>query len=285
MTDIGVPKAAPITQEGWLTKKGQKRYFILSNITLSWKSHPLSVSGVRICIENVLTLHYQGEMKKSINVQKCMFDFGEAQDIPTIIIKPSVIAEPTFTKQYELEAKDWREANIWLDNLRLAARQGDDKSAFVKEGWLEKKGKRRWFLLHKNNGVLYWFGREQDRKTDFTRNIKGQLSTSVITDATPVSTGTLNKQKPAFKLSTSTPGVEYILTAKTWSEMVEWISAIHTCCGTTAKTTSPNRCSAAGYLTKKGKKRYFVLECNSSSDRYHLSWYANEKASIYSLPM
>lgn len=201
-------------------------------------------------------------------------DFGESQ-IPTIVIKPSVIAEPTFTAHYELEARDWVDANAWLECLRQASRDEKDKTAFGKEGWLEKKGQKRWFLLHKENGMLYWFTKEQDRNTDFTRNVKGQLSTSVITDVSPVVTGALTKQKPAFRISTSIPGLEYILTAKTWSEMVDWIAAVHTC-GIKATPAKPPP-SATGYLMKKGKKRFFVLEKDTSSCRHRLSWYANDK--------
>lgn len=252
--------AKSASREGWLMKKGQKRYFILSNRTLSWKSHPLS-----------------GEVKKSIAVHQCDIEFGESQEVPTILIKPSVIAEPTFNIQYELEAKDWAEANEWLESLRLASSKGqDNKSAFGKEGWLEKKGKKRWFLLHKDNGVLYWFSKEQDHDADFIRNVKGQLSTSVMTDVSPVVTGTLNKQKPAFRISTSIPGLEYILTAKTWSEMVEWISAVHTC-GINA-TPAKSAPTFTGYLMKKGKRRFFILERDSPT-RSRLSWYSNEKNS------
>jgi len=45
-----------------------------------------------------------------------------------------------------------------------------------KNGWLVKKGKKRWFLLTNADGVLYWFNKEQQPlPADFKKKANGSL--------------------------------------------------------------------------------------------------------------
>ena len=49
----------------------------------------------------------------------------------------------------------------------------------IKQGWLEKKGQKRWFVL--KSGVLYWFNKEQYINADLAKAANGSLEVIDLT--------------------------------------------------------------------------------------------------------
>lgn len=78
---------------------------------------------------------------------------------------------------------------------------------------------------------------------------------------------------------TNLNGVSYTVKAKNDQERKEWLSAIsqsiiHSM--EKAKKEAPT-IEKEGFLTKKGKRRYFVLQ------KGRLTWYLSEKVNIFSI--
>lgn len=77
-----------------------------------------------------------------------------------------------------------------------------------------KKGKKRWFLLQQ--GVLYWFAKEQPPSSDFRKATKGSIQLDSYTATTSGSNDII----------LANPTTNYVLTCTSLKERNEWISSI-----------------------------------------------------------
>mmetsp|Transcript_9981 Transcript_9981/g.13709 ORF Transcript_9981/g.13709 Transcript_9981/m.13709 type:complete len:1266 (+) Transcript_9981:125-3922(+) len=138
-------------------------------------------------------------------------------------------------------------------------------SGNIKGGWLTKKGKKRWFLLY--DGVLYWFNKEQiPLPPDFKKKANGSLqlgpSIKVVADKSE------KKKLYGFTIMGSEKG-QYTVYAKDEFDATDWIQSMQ---AVIDKTQSKDEVfEKQGYLTKKGKRRFFVLKTD------HLVWFLTEK--------
>jgi len=248
-------------KEGWLNKsshgKWQKRYFLLTpERTLVWLTHPL------------------GKMKGSLDLKDYLVEILKNNEEKTLILKPN----SNDKKEYKLQSctKDNAELQSWATALETAI-----KYRFLKQekgnkfsGWLEKKGKKRWFLLQDDG--LYWFSKEQLIHSDIKKNMNGKLEllNLQISEAPESKNSSLS-----FSLSNN-QGDQYILTAKTENEKKLWITNLQkaveksnlepkTFSGLeksknqledSGRNIKVNSLEKSGWLWKKGKKRYFILK-------------------------
>lgn len=167
----------------------------------------------------------------------------------------------------------------WIDILKKAKNSSlvpttDEAAKGIKGGWLEKKGKKRWFVLRDN--TLFWFSKEMSPTSDFLKNVNfnGYLDLRLGCVVEQIANSTTS-----FIISANLSGVSYTLTAKTESEMREWIVALQSAIDRVKeikKTTQKTGNYVAGWLIKKGKKRFFALQ--KANNR--LCWYLSEKDEI-----
>lgn len=149
------------------------------------------------------------------------------------------------------------------------------------------------------DGILYWFDREQFSNSDFSKHIKGslELSECEICDGTPTNTKESANFNIIIRMKSFTdyfdlysnnnrnnknayPPVEYVLTSKISSEMMDWIKILRGAQEEALKEIKRHQESLLlkkgafnemrGYLIKKGKRRLFVLK------ERMLSWYSDE---------
>jgi len=254
-------------KEGWLTKKGKrmssKRYYVLSSTNLTWFNQPL------------------GKVMGSIDLRNFGVQLAEPgpeeKESTTFRIYP--LDKEVGSKSYMLQCKSFQETKEWLDTIKLAKNSvvtpQKKFESKVKGGWLEKKGKKRWFVLRDN--VLYWFSKEQSPYSDFLKEAQCngyldlRLGCKVQQEAS----------KPhSFTISSTISKSSYTMTARTDQEMHEWMevidNSIHSAIN--ARVQMELGCDIAGWLIKKGQQRFFVLMNGK------LFWYLSEKDRIEGRP-
>lgn len=138
-----------------------------------------------------------------------------------------VVAMPN-AKRYELTAKSQQEATEWFTRISEAISQCNLKDDFqqlqlgkdskaTKQGWLMKKGQRRYFIF--TDDTLMWFVDEPDSRGDsWMKHIKGSLTFG-----------------PGCQVGIHTPfcfyietarGYSYQLTAAAAREADEWVEVL-----------------------------------------------------------
>mmetsp|Transcript_26034 Transcript_26034/g.36626 ORF Transcript_26034/g.36626 Transcript_26034/m.36626 type:complete len:848 (+) Transcript_26034:100-2643(+) len=251
--------ASTVDKEGWLIKNNQKRHFVLSNEILTWFTHPLGQYKGSLALKDYVVFVRDSEKNK-----------GQKE----LVLDP--LKDKTL-KQYRLssENNNANDLNEWSKALEKVIKYRSlktDQVDPIKQGWLEKKGQKRWFTL--KNGVLYWFNKEQYINADLAKAANGSLE---VVDLT-VMEGP--DQKGKFNFTIYNNRDTYVLSAKTKQEAQDWTSAIKGAIKFKKESLEENKRrlmesmelipEKRGFLTKKGKKRFFVLkDCV-------LRWYLDE---------
>ncbi len=165
-----------IRKQGYLKRKGKRRYIVQENLNLSWFLAPLVwlIFSTVVIIVNVtgwVTRNCEFTKLRNIWVgylPKFVFFRGWT----TILLTENgfTLVSTIGGENHPFEGKNAQENKEWIYSLKSAKRTHREKmndvfsvtsfqSSPPKMGWLEKKGKRRWFVLHEN--ILYWFNNEQ----------------------------------------------------------------------------------------------------------------------------
>eukprot|EP01114_Cavostelium_apophysatum_P012400 TRINITY_DN2764_c0_g1_i1.p1 TRINITY_DN2764_c0_g1~~TRINITY_DN2764_c0_g1_i1.p1 ORF type:complete len:1055 (+),score=300.76 TRINITY_DN2764_c0_g1_i1:165-3329(+) len=251
-------------KEGWLKKEGKRRYFVLSNTTFTWFVQPLGKAKGTIELRNysVTAVGPNGNGEEAtFKITPLEKDFG---------YKSYVL----FTKNVQ-EMKEWVEVLKKAKNSLSTPTLEDDNTR--KGGWLEKKGKKRWFVLR--DDVLYWFNKEMSPTSDFLKHVQfnGYLDLRLGCLVEPLP---LAKLKNTFGLRSTMTGANYILTAKDETEMKDWIAAIDRSiqAATLRKKSLGNSSLKTGWLIKQGKRMFCTIV------RAKLLWYLSEKDEIEGKP-
>eukprot|EP00020_Sapocribrum_chincoteaguense_P004048 CAMPEP_0170754270 /NCGR_PEP_ID=MMETSP0437-20130122/12919_1 /TAXON_ID=0 /ORGANISM="Sexangularia sp." /LENGTH=882 /DNA_ID=CAMNT_0011093409 /DNA_START=153 /DNA_END=2799 /DNA_ORIENTATION=- len=133
-----LPGQQPILLQGWLDKKGSKRYFTLSSRFLSWSRDARGESIGRIAL---------ARSRLEIGGKRGHFTLSTPQ------------------KSYALAGRSADEAARWFDALRVAIESANAeqqrllqdavKGSYFREGPLRVGGSRRWFVLRDTTLVEY----------------------------------------------------------------------------------------------------------------------------------
>eukprot|EP01125_Pyxidicula_operculata_P001355 TRINITY_DN11255_c0_g1_i1.p1 TRINITY_DN11255_c0_g1~~TRINITY_DN11255_c0_g1_i1.p1 ORF type:complete len:883 (-),score=257.20 TRINITY_DN11255_c0_g1_i1:510-3158(-) len=194
---------------GWMEKKGQRRWFVLKEDTLSWYLN-----------EQV------AKPKGTLDLKQCRI--GPAVLAPDLKGTFTITAPYKDNAQYKLvcvngieDAKAWVESILSMQgefqkkqaekDIEIASSVSSSQD-IQKEGWLEKKGKRRFFKLF--NFLLTWY--TEDPKGKFSIEINGSLN---LKGCQLAHTGFTFTIKP-------TVGASYELRAPTVEEAENWVSTI-----------------------------------------------------------
>ncbi|KAL6073753.1 hypothetical protein QOT17_004751 [Balamuthia mandrillaris] len=123
-----------------------------------------------------------------------------------------------------------------------------------KSGWLQKKGKRRWFVIH--NNILYWFAKEQKAVTSTFHHtgMKGCL------ELRGCQVTAVEKPSSSFQLSSTATNNSYTLTAANAALVSEWMTALQAAIAD-ANTAKP----PSGAVTSSGSFSASALTSSSSS--------------------
>jgi hypothetical protein len=145
--------------------------------------------------------------------------------------------------------------------LKSVSEPASNRSAQQKTGWLVKKGKKRWFLLRGN--VLYWFSKEVDPMADIGKGVNNYLQLAGCTvEAT---------DSPRFSVRIAPPpgpkSKPYVLTAQDEATRARWMRSLVIA----AAVRDESAVVTSGYMLKKGKRRFFVIEDDQ------LKWYLSSK--------
>mmetsp|Transcript_25898 Transcript_25898/g.36435 ORF Transcript_25898/g.36435 Transcript_25898/m.36435 type:complete len:859 (-) Transcript_25898:56-2632(-) len=254
-------KALPSTRqdvekEGWLYKKKKKRYFVLSDDTLIWFTGPLV-----------------GEAKGSLDIKDYNITVGDIEIDGTkykelhLLPKPESLEQGKVLKEYSVYTDDEVELSDWARSIKKVKKQKKEDSGGepMKQGWMEKKGRKRWYIL--KGGFLYWFNKQQYMSSDLAKLANGYVD---LTEC-QVTSGPDTKQRghsTEFNLTLKSPTEDYILTTPTDTELEEWLNVIRDAIRYAKKAIKERRKSLEdsdslpelrGFLTKKGQKRYFIL--------------------------
>eukprot|EP01119_Soliformovum_irregulare_P015850 TRINITY_DN4526_c0_g1_i6.p1 TRINITY_DN4526_c0_g1~~TRINITY_DN4526_c0_g1_i6.p1 ORF type:complete len:770 (+),score=234.79 TRINITY_DN4526_c0_g1_i6:73-2382(+) len=250
-----------VEKEGWLIKKNERRYFVLIEDTLTWLTHPL------------------GKVKGNIELKNYTVEVVKTGPEAEIVLEP-LVKNVSLLKTYSLSSKNPDDLESWAKALEKIIKYRSLKAptiSSIRQGWLEKKGKKRWFLL--KGDTLYWFTKQQFSGSDFQKEINGLLELYRCT-VSEGPEGKLPKHSSHFNFTIANDHDVYVLTARSQLEQKEWVASIKEGIGKAEKAFSQRReelsmeeqIEKVGYLTKKGKKRFFVLrDCT-------LYWYDSEKA-------
>eukprot|EP01130_Rhizamoeba_saxonica_P000301 TRINITY_DN1027_c0_g1_i1.p1 TRINITY_DN1027_c0_g1~~TRINITY_DN1027_c0_g1_i1.p1 ORF type:complete len:1018 (+),score=268.61 TRINITY_DN1027_c0_g1_i1:27-3080(+) len=130
-------------------------------------------------------------------------------------------------------------------------------------GWLNKKGKNRWFFVKGN--IIYWFTGEQDPSANLASACRGSLNLdncSVLIHPT---------KKLCFQIDA--PTTTYVMKAKNDADVQMWFSFLsETIKNSQKRLEKMGKLSKSGWLEKKGLRRYFVLK------GYRFYWYTSENS-------
>lgn len=124
------------------------------------------------------------------------------------------------SKEYTLWAPNDQAQKDWVICLKRAKNSISTPTASSgKGGWLEKKGKRRWFVLKDN--VLYWFKKEQSHTSDFLQamEIQGYFDLQNCTVQVAFNRTTFNLYNAVGQLS-------YIISCQDIPECKQWVEEI-----------------------------------------------------------
>lgn len=101
---------------------------------------------------------------------------------PNLLFQQSFIIFSPWGQSYTLTESSSKKRDIWISSLKLCIQKAnllEEKLAadthIVKTGWLEKKGKRRWFALLKEDKALLWFANPHPRYRITTEHAKGAM--------------------------------------------------------------------------------------------------------------
>jgi hypothetical protein len=145
--------------------------------------------------------------------------------------------------------------------LKSVSEPASSRTAQQKTGWLVKKGKKRWFLLRGN--VLYWFSKEVDPMADIGKGVNNYLQLAgCAVEAT---------DSPRFSVRIAPPpgpkSKPYVLTAQDEATRARWMRSLVIA----AAVRDESSVVTSGYMLKKGKRRFFVIEDDQ------LKWYLSSK--------
>eukprot|EP00005_Dracoamoeba_jomungandri_P012984 CAMPEP_0174275506 /NCGR_PEP_ID=MMETSP0439-20130205/59862_1 /TAXON_ID=0 /ORGANISM="Stereomyxa ramosa, Strain Chinc5" /LENGTH=695 /DNA_ID=CAMNT_0015367615 /DNA_START=362 /DNA_END=2446 /DNA_ORIENTATION=- len=213
----------PIKKTGWLTKKGKKRWFKLEPGELSWFNNPrVSEKGkpngfldLRSCI-----IHAIGEVGAGYGFALC----SESQPEYLLLASSETEMEDWIVMCLRAGAKmeKERKGSSVAESPRL--QKADTMMQADKNGWLEKKSRRRWFIL--KNGKFSWHKHiVQDEKQYEEEEPAGYLL------ASQCSVRLLDKKirgKYAFILFTNDEEDrrEYLLLHPNEIEVKEWVTTL-----------------------------------------------------------
>eukprot|EP01087_Luapelamoeba_hula_P014352 TRINITY_DN4191_c0_g1_i1.p1 TRINITY_DN4191_c0_g1~~TRINITY_DN4191_c0_g1_i1.p1 ORF type:complete len:686 (+),score=134.37 TRINITY_DN4191_c0_g1_i1:1454-3511(+) len=220
-------------KSGWLQKKGKKRWFVLSKGELHWYNQAKQQGGTS---------------NGSLAVADCEVTcLGELQGGYAL----SIIQKGG--SEYILSASSLTEMEDWVLTLMRAGSKGDSASLpgagtplnasansefstsrstyaaiqSTKSGWLEKKGRKRWFVLRK--GEISWFKSTPMSEEAFKRDMAGHLDLKKCR-VRKLDDGRKIKGKFGMFLCTvaapgdsSDEGVEYLLLHPKEAEISEWV--------------------------------------------------------------
>jgi hypothetical protein len=153
------------SKQGYLFNGKKKLYYILTDDKLSWYNAPLVILLHKSILYNQLLK--KGTIKGMIELR----DYDILLKDNKIELHPLANAEVwrtrTFKRQTKVKSRmfsslenDANEINDWFEKMQLAKTLSfSNRSSSNHQGWLEKKGQTRWFIL--KDGVLYWFHKEQ----------------------------------------------------------------------------------------------------------------------------
>ncbi|PRP82991.1 rho GTPase-activating protein 25 [Planoprotostelium fungivorum] len=233
-----------IFKQGWLTKKGQQRWFFIKNNTLYW-----------FIKEQFVNSDFEKEAKGSLDLSLCSL-----VDTPNAALTINI--RSTSQGLYTLSTKIKEDYDDWVTILGRVIRKSatmtverlDIPVEGEKRGYLVKKGKKRWFIVR--NGALSW----QD--TEWSEKINGKL----LLNGCTVTISTARDRPNSFVVSSS-DGTIYEMSAKSPQEVQEWVSSVNR--GIISEVERKATISEPkgfvstyerkGWLMKKGKKRYFLL--------------------------
>lgn len=240
---------------GWMQKKGQDRWFLLRDHVLYWFQKEQSLEG-----------DFRKESRGSLPLENCTVS-GMQQESFTINAP---------TGSYLLICKSGRERDEWIKSLEASIKDLDRlvQSEAKRTGWLEKKKKRRWFVLQED--TLSWYAKEGDVKE------RGQVNLGEYTvkedDPKTFTLSNLKDDKTHFQI-----------VAKSAEEAKEWVASLKRGCQKgqkkeadilKARATARQNAEARkggqvtlekkGWFIKKRKKRYCVLRNTV------LMWFVNE---------
>ncbi len=139
----------------------------------------------------------------------------------------------------------------------LAAAPVASSGGVEKFGWMNKKGKDRWFLLREN--VLYWFTKELPPAGDVSKEMRGSL---------PLEGCTVAFAPAASLFQIISAGEVYNLTCPSPAECQEWVSALE---ASLKSTTEALESKHSGWLELKRQRRFWFVY-----DKGELKWYAKE---------
>ncbi|ELR13955.1 PH domain containing protein [Acanthamoeba castellanii str. Neff] len=221
--------------QGWLKKKGKKRWFILQANSLYWFAKE----------QKAVTFQHS-------SVKGCLELKGYAVSVSEKKSHTFIVSNLRDMNYYELTATTDESMNQWVEHIRASIQQATDNEALGrsgdqplegKRGVLIKKGQERLFVLKVDS--LMWFL----SKTGAEKKAKGSLPLKDIT----LKRGTKGY---SFVLQPKV-GKAYTLFGATQLECDEWMEAISRAIERLNfnQTTVKN-----GWLEKKGQKRYFVIK-------------------------
>jgi hypothetical protein len=301
-------------KSGWLAKKGQQRWFMVKNGKLLWfkkmqKSDDATAQGYLVLAdctvttepaangkypfrllpknkkEYLLTATSEQECNDWVNAVIAGGALGEVvSSYSTEMRRQSVLSNKDSEEQHGNETQQQHPSSsqqpqsTTIDTKSATKGAGDLAPAAEKSGWLEKKGKRRWFVL--KDGNLSWYNQPKHHQTGSNPN--GSLKTS---ECCVDQIGELNGLYAFAIYSKKNKEQEYILMASSGTEMEDWVVALLLSGSVTDKEKSSmlethpeeeTKSSSVGalpehdkngWLEKKGRKRWFILRNG------RLSWY------------
>eukprot|EP01114_Cavostelium_apophysatum_P018003 TRINITY_DN5474_c0_g1_i1.p1 TRINITY_DN5474_c0_g1~~TRINITY_DN5474_c0_g1_i1.p1 ORF type:complete len:379 (-),score=114.40 TRINITY_DN5474_c0_g1_i1:36-1172(-) len=151
-------------KEGWMQKKGQRRYFVLNGGELSWRKE--------------INQSPRGKIDSIRNYQ--LFIFGSSAEATEF----KMIPEPGRSgRSLVLRTENNAQLKEWLAVLKRAVRIQENAApplpsksgVLIKEGHIVKNKKKRWFLLPTNSQLMSYYKQKDNPKPQGVINLQGAL--------------------------------------------------------------------------------------------------------------